>query len=77
MPHRPPPAEPLAHFWALSVLWGLGFLGLLDHTEFGVVGAHPPPQTPWMLRMTSDPRSEVGICETKGQCASESGARGQ
>ena len=78
---RCPTVPHLQSLWPTSapswVLWGLGFLGLLDHTDFGVVGVHPPPQTPWMLRMSSDPRSEVGICETKGQCAFESGARGQ
>ena len=78
---RCPTVPHLRSLWPTSapfrVPWGLGFLGLLDHIEFGVAGANSPPQMQWMLRMTSDPRSEVGICETKGPCAFESGARGQ
>lgn len=75
LPHPPtavlryPTIPHLRSLWPTSGLspvpWGPGFLGLLV-TQFGIVGAHPPPQTQWMLRMTSDPRSEVGICETKG-----------
>ena len=32
MPHRPPPAEPLAHFWALSGSMGPGLPGAAGHT---------------------------------------------
>lgn len=56
-----PTAEPLVPFWAL--------LGSVGPGLPGAAGAPPPPPTQWMLAMTSDPKQEVGICETKGQCA--------
>lgn len=56
-----PTAEPLVPFWALSGSVGPGLPG--------AAGAPPPPQMQWTLAMTSDPKQEVGICETKGQCA--------